>query len=190
MRHVGKKVEIFANIATILVAGLAIIIFLRREFPSGSQPREIQTGQKMHLDGVNWKKSGETLVLALQKDCVYCEQGASFYKRLAQALNRKGDQVIALLPQAVNESNEYLRHLGVTADEIKESSLHEFGILYTPTLLRVNESGTVVDIWKGKLTAAGEAEVLTRFGVGSGNVEPCDSCGGGNDTSQQATTEK
>ncbi len=48
-------------------------------------------------------------------------------------------------------------------DQVVNASLAEAGVVFTPTLLLVDESGSVKEAWAGKLDAAKEAEVVKRL---------------------------
>ena len=64
-----KKLEIAANVAIILVAGLLGYVLLDR-YVFHKPPRErptIAAGEKIPLADVDWQRNGRTLVLVVQK---------------------------------------------------------------------------------------------------------------------------
>ena len=71
--------------------------------------------------------------------------------------------LIAVLPQAPDESRKYLDDLGVAIEEVKQAELDSISVHCTPTPILVNHQGVVVTSWVGKLSADGEAEVLRRL---------------------------
>jgi thioredoxin-related protein len=110
---------------------------------------------------VDWKQSRQTLVLAISSTCHFCTDSASFYQTLVQ--NRKDTQVVAVLPQPVEEGKSYLEKLGVSVDEIRQLPLNQIGVHGTPTLILVDSSGSVRNSWTGKLPPETETEVMKRL---------------------------
>lgn len=123
-------------------------------------------GKKMALAGVDWSKNQRTLVFALQAGCHFCSESGSFYQRLAQQRANFGDtRLVAVLPQGPDDARKYLGKIGFAADEIQQASLSSLGVRGTPTLLLVNESGIITDVWDGKLSPARENNLLARLEI-------------------------
>lgn len=105
--------------------------------------------------------SPQTLVLVLSVDCKYCTASAPFYGRLvAQLALAHNTKLIALFPQAPNESREYLARLKVKIDDVQQAALPSVGAKGTPTLILVNASGVVIQSWEGLLPPDAETELL------------------------------
>jgi len=140
-----------------------------RTVPARSASRSALTdpiGQKLSLPGVDWDKNGRTLVFALQTGCRFCSESGPFYRRLAEQRPRFGEtQFVAVLPQPVEESKEFLSQLGVHVDDVKQGSLSNIGVRGTPTLLLVNATGVVTEAWPGKLRPEAEEAVLSRLRI-------------------------
>src|SRR6476660_6235696 len=123
-------------------------------------------GRKLALDGIDWSKSQRTLVFALQTGCHFCSESGSFYQRLVQQRTSFGNtRLVAVLPQGPDDARRYLGKIGFAADEIRQSSLNDIGVRGTPTLLLVNESGIITDVWDGKLSPARENNLLARLQI-------------------------
>ena len=161
-----KKLEIAANVAIILVAGLLGYVLLDRYVfhkPPGERPT-IAAGEKIPLTDVDWQRNGRTLVLVVQKGCHYCTESAPFYQRLARQAEQSGKvHLIAVLPQSRVEAADYLRGIGVTIADVREAKLPAIKVRGTPTLLLVSNTGVVEKAWIGKLPANRESEVLQSF---------------------------
>jgi hypothetical protein len=71
--------------------------------------------------------------------------------------------MIALVPQSVDEGQKYLKKLGVGVDEVRQVSMSELGLSGTPTLILVDGSGKIAEVWVGALSADKENEVLSRL---------------------------
>lgn len=170
MSSLIKRIELIANLAIIVVAILLGVVLVRSYlFPRSlafqtANASAIQPGTKLSLSGVDWKANGRTLVMALSTQCHFCSESASFYQRIAQERAKSGSvRLVAVLPQPVEESQKYLKELGVTVDEIKQAKLDSFGVNGTPTLIVANDQGIVTDSWRGKLTDEKENVVLSRL---------------------------
>lgn len=168
--NIFKKTELLANIAIIIVAVLLGGVLVKRylltsddAFDDRNSVSRIAAGTKVSLPEIDWAKSDRTLLLVLSKGCHFCSESAPFYQRLVRDTDGRGVQLVAVLPQDVNEGREYLNELGVTINEIKQSSLDSLGVGGTPTLILVNREGAVTDSWVGKLPPDKESEVLDRL---------------------------
>lgn len=168
MTNLTKKIELCANVAIIVVALLLVAVLVKRFLPSSTASNQSATtvavGTKVPLTDTDWGKNGRTMLLVLSTQCHFCTESASFYQRLAQeraTLNNV--RLVAVLPQTVGDSQQYLSKLGITVDEIKQSSLNSMGVSGTPTLILADNTGSVSGAWVGKLPADKEAEVLGRL---------------------------
>lgn len=160
----GKRLEIATNIAILcaflMVAGLAAKTL--RE-PSPRAPRGPVIGEKVSLKGVDWSKSGRSLVLALSTGCHFCSESADFYKALVPAAVAKGVHVLAVLPQPAPDGRAYLEKLGVPAPEVLQSSLDAVEVSGTPTLLVLDRQGRIQKAWVGKLRQDQEQQVAASL---------------------------
>ena len=166
MKSLAKTVEVTANVAIVLVAALLAVVLVKNYLlkpaaPAAAPPPKIAAGTKLSLPGVNWSGNKRTLVLALSSNCHFCSESAEFYRRLNHETSNRGDaRLLAVLPQETGEGRAYLEKLGVTVDEVRQASLDSIGVVGTPTLLLVNDEGSVTASWVGKLPSAKEGEVL------------------------------
>lgn len=165
MKRALHKVELIANIGVILAALLFVSsvgwVGLRYSSRSEKPHSSIETGTKITLPDQDWSTSPQTLVLVLSADCQYCTASAPFYRRLvSKGLVAHSTRFLAVFPQAVKESREYLAGLGVKIDELQQAPPASVGAKGTPTLILVNASGTVVQSWDGLLPPNAETEVL------------------------------
>ena len=166
-----KKTEVLANIAIIVVAILLGGVLVKKYLLPGNDagsaasadPR-VPAGSKVSLPGVDWAKNGQTLLLVLSSDCRYCTESGPFYQRLTrETAGRQGIQLVALLPQEVEEGRKYLAGLGVPVNEVRQAAPGNTGARVTPTLILVDGGGVVKNSWVGKLTAPEESEILSQL---------------------------
>ncbi len=173
MRDLAKKVEVAAHIAIIVVALLLGVILVKnyllprneQQANAPARPQQlVASGTRLSLPDVDWARNRRTLVAVLSTTCRFCTESASLYQQIAAERSKRDDvKTIALFPQPVADAQQYLNQLGVTVDEIKQVEPSAVNARGTPTLLLVDETGTVKRVWVGKLPPDKEAEVLTQL---------------------------
>jgi hypothetical protein len=170
MNSLIRRIELVANIAIILVAILLGVVlvrnyFFRRPFePQTSSTSTVRPGMKLSVPDIDWKANGRTLVIALSTQCHFCTESAPFYQRIATERAKAGNlRLLAILPQPVTESEQYLKELGITVDGVKQLQLDSIGVNGTPTLILANSEGVVANSWRGKLLSEKESEVISSL---------------------------
>ena len=176
MNKLNKRINLAANLAIILVVVLIGIVFIKNYLPSfrskgKNRDYRVSAGRSVALPGVEWENNGETLLLVLDKGCAYCRASAPFYQEIArEAAQNPGVQLIAVLPQSVSESKQYLSDLNVPINEVRQSNFEALSVQGTPTLILVNRKGEVKQSWPGKLPPEQETEVLKRIRKENGGL--------------------
>lgn len=170
MTPLRQKVELIANVA-IIVASVAIAAaFVDRFFirpSSGNAPVQkkeiVYKGSKAAIADVDWAQSKKNLVLVLSKTCRFCTESMPFYQKLAGLRAANEDvRLVGVLPQGPEESETYFKQSGVRADRIISAGLSDINVQATPTLLLVDENGTIIESWVGKLPPYREDEVISQ----------------------------
>ncbi|HEU5235329.1 MAG TPA: hypothetical protein VFU50_20905 [Terriglobales bacterium] len=165
----STKLEVAANVATIVLASVACFVFIRGSFNSPPRAAQSSLARTQSQVGANlahsslpvdWRANDRTLILGMQTTCHFCTDSAPFFKRLSAAASGNV-KLVAVLPQTVNDSRAYLTKLGVHVDDVVQEQLSTVGISGTPTLLLVDKNGVVKNVWVGKLPPEREAEVLS-----------------------------
>lgn len=166
MNNLHKRAELLANIAIVIVAILLGVVLVKRFVLNSHEPansaaiNHLAVAEQVPLEGVEWAKNKHTLLLVLQKGCRYCTESAPFYQRLIkETANRNDMKLVALLPDSLNDGRQYLDEIGVGISDIRQVAPRQLRVGGTPTLILVNDSGVVVDVWKGKLGPEKEADV-------------------------------
>lgn len=172
-----KKVEMLANVAVIITSVVLCSVLVKKSFFTASQtvtkataPRTspfdnassksaLQPGMKLSLAGIDWSKNRRTILLVLSTTCHFCTESAPFYQKLQQ---RKPDnlQIVAVLPQAIEDSRKYLNKLGVSVSEMVQAPLASVSVTGTPTLMLIDSNGIIKHSWIGKLSDGQTEEVL------------------------------
>ncbi|MEP6707212.1 MAG: hypothetical protein ABJC05_06810, partial [Pyrinomonadaceae bacterium] len=70
--------------------------------------------------------------------------------------------MLAVIPGDKIEVARYLSERGVPVDDIINTSLSDINVSATPTLFLVDRSGSVRDVWVGKLNESQERLVIQR----------------------------
>lgn len=165
MSVLEKRLEIAVNVA-ILCAFLMVAALAGQRFwlaRSAARVSGPEIGAKVSLAGVDWTKSGRTLVLALSTTCHFCSESAEFYKKvLPEAINH-GVPVVAVLPQPTAEGRSYLDGLGVHVQDILQTPLTAVDTAGTPTILVIDRGGKISKAWVGKLAPQQESQVLASL---------------------------
>jgi peroxiredoxin len=169
MNKMNKRINLAVNVAIIAVVVLIGLVAAKNYLPSlrasnKNHDYRVAAGSNVSLPGVDWQKNGQTLLLILDTKCPHCTASAPFYRQLARAAaQNRGVQVVAVLPQDIQESKQYLSDLNVPIDQVRQSGFDVLGVQGTPTLILVNQNGRVEQSWAGKLPSEAETEVLKRM---------------------------
>lgn len=162
-----KTSEVLVNVSIIVVAILVGAVLVRnyllsdksRELAAAS---DIPRGTSLSVPNIDWSKANQTVLLVLSERCHYCTDSAPFYRRLVERAG-EGSRVIAALPEDLSTSKAYLNRLGVSVDDVLQVNPSSLGTRATPTLLLVDNSGLVKEVWVGQLSPEKEREVLSRL---------------------------
>jgi thioredoxin-related protein len=157
-------------ITTILVVALFVtmaVVYVHGRFykkqvdPAGSTiAKDLRIADALKLD---YKTHSRTLILALDKDCAYCERSAGFYKRLLdlQATSAGNTQLVAALPNDDWEAKQYLRKEGLERlPHLSNVKLGQLKITALPALILVDRLGRVLESWSGQLDEEREKQVV------------------------------
>jgi thioredoxin-related protein len=162
-------------ITTILVVALFVtmaVVYVHGKFykkqvdPAGSTvAKDLKIADALKLE---YKTHSRTLILALDKNCTYCERSAGFYKRLIQSqANEAGNtQLVAVLPNDDWEATHYLRQQGLEQlPHVSNVKLSQLKISAMPTLILVDRLGRVVESWRirfWRLSTTGHGPLSTQ----------------------------
>lgn len=162
-----KKIETAANVAVIVLVALFGWTVFRGNPRSTSaaspvgQPAGPKIGLNLNqtlLKDVSWAANQNTLVLGLQTTCHFCTESGPFFQKLTVAA-AGSTKIVAVLPQTVEESKQYLSKLGVHVDEVRSAPLSSIGVSGTPTMMLVDNKGIVRKVWLGKLPEEQQSQV-------------------------------
>lgn len=164
-----KKIEVFTNIAIILVALVLSVVlikkFLLSDETNANQPKKnIEVGEKVNFEQIDWSANKNTLLLVLSKDCRFCTESVPFYQKLNQELAQNpAVKIAAVFPQDVSTSQDYLKTNRLEINQVYQANPSSLDVGGTPTMLLIDENGKVVETWFGKLVTDEEQKVLNRL---------------------------
>jgi thioredoxin-related protein len=164
---VFRAIDPALNVAIILVSVLIVVAFVRAGNlgsppPADPPKRSIDpVGRQVFVEGVDWSKSEQTLLLILSTQCGFCKQSEPFYHRLnGEPRDHQAVRLIAVFPQPNQSGKEYLEQEHVVVDDVRQRPATNLRVRGTPTLVLVDRNGIVKNEWIGLLSANQEAEVI------------------------------
>lgn len=167
------KLEAIANVTVIVVALAVGLVVLRGQLAAPHTAPSLSAGYRLpQVSGIDWSRHQQTLVLALNTGCHFCQDSAPFYQRLAQA-QRPGTEdveVVAVFPNDPEAVQQLVKDEGLTLRSIPAIPLEKLGVAGTPTLILVDRQGRVERTWFGLLTPREELELMAV--VSGSNQDP------------------
>lgn len=165
MSKIQQKLEVTANVLIIVVALILGGVLVKKYFFTETAPERKSpvVGQKVSVNGIDLSAHQKTVLLVLQKDCKYCTESAVFYKNLIEQTKDKNIKVTAVLPQSKEEAEQYIKELGISGIEVRQSQLDPLNVGGTPTIIVTDNQGVISDTWMGKLPPDKESEVIKKL---------------------------
>jgi hypothetical protein len=113
---------------------------------------------------LDFSKAERTLLLFLSSRCTFCTRSMPFYGKLVSTRQESGASVrfVALSTEPRASLLAYTQAHGVVLDQIisiDRGQLPPLKMRGTPTLVLVDDVGSVLQHWRGMLPPSGEAEV-------------------------------
>ncbi len=106
--------------------------------------------------------AAKTLVMALDSDCVFCQQSMPFYRSLLEA-DRTDTQIVVATSPDDSAIIDYLSTERVDPDTVAFVEPGTLPVPGTPTLLLVDDQGLITHAWVGLLDDYREAEVISSI---------------------------
>lgn len=171
MAALRRKIEVLSNIALIVCCVLFSIFLVKnflisnkKEDTKQNTPPPTLVGKKISVSDLDWTKNQQTLLLILQKGCRFCDESAPFYQSLVKEFsNQSKTHLVVVMPHNNDESQQYLKDKAIEIPDIKQATPKSIGVAGTPTLMLIDNSGTVLEQWIGKLSAEQEGVVIARL---------------------------
>ena len=169
----ARRIEILANLAFMVLCIVGIVLGVQAvtrpasvAANSGPVPPTARTlpplyepGDKLTIDGVDFKAANKTLLLVIRSTCRFCTESMPFYKTLMAARSSQA-RIVALTPETVEVGAGYLGSHGVQLDAVVSTPLTAVKVRGTPTAILVSNAGSVEKVWQGRLDSKSELEVI------------------------------
>lgn len=114
------------------------------------------------LQGYSYQSPSQTLLLALNTNCIYCAASTPFFQRLSQ-IERDNPalvHVVAVFAEAKDAVDVYEKKNKLDVHTISGANFSALHVSGTPTLILVDNQGKVRDFWIGKLSDQAESSVI------------------------------
>ncbi|MBA3240472.1 MAG: hypothetical protein H0T60_04520 [Acidobacteria bacterium] len=159
-RRIGRLLNIAILFMCLVIAG----ILIKGILSNPPEPPNLVPTARIFIEGIDWAKSEQTLLVAVRKGCAYCSQSGRFYRRLIDGLKGSADvRIVVVYPDETSHGEAYLREIGLTSIESKQETLAPLGIKLVPTLALVDRNGLVSKVWIGELSPKKESEVMAAL---------------------------
>jgi len=164
-QHVAfmQKLERVAYICLIAVSLLAGGMLIEQRLDSrrpSADASESLIGKNLKVGNDPWNRSHLTVAIALSSRCHFCAESLPFYRQLTDTARKSGAQTMILSPDSGEDTKSFLAPEGVSPDFVVSTSFRQLGIRMTPTLMLVDSGGVVRRVFRGKLDAVEQDEVL------------------------------
>ena len=161
------------NITCGVVALLTIPLLVQRYWPSTAVVKPVSDLSSIAAAvPMGDHRPKVSIILAMSTTCHFCSESAPFYRTLVAQAVAANVGTIAVLPQPVSESENYVSSLGILRLKVISRPLSELGVRGTPTLITVDENGHLRKAWAGKLTKEQEREVAQDVGLDLAGYAP------------------
>jgi hypothetical protein len=164
-----KVLDKIANLFVIVGITVFLVIVVRTQFnkpnnkpTSPAATADALRGKTIQVSGLSFPRPRASVLLVISTICHFCEESLPFYRTLSGDLHGKAD-LLAVLPQPQLEAAAYLKAAHVEVPQVATAPPSQLGVSGTPTLLLLDRSGKVQDIWLGRLDETRQAQVRSRL---------------------------
>jgi hypothetical protein len=164
---VPKKLEVLANLAIITLVVLIAASLFRQHVgraKANENGDELTAGKSVSAPaGYRWEQHSRTLLMALRYGCVHCERNMELYREIESKFVKESaeTQLLSIFPDdafvAQHDIDEHGLHGLPFLANVDFDKLHVFG---TPTLLLIDNRGTILRSWIGELSKEKQDEVM------------------------------
>ena len=122
-------------------------------------------GQTFAIEGIDFSKTDQTLLLVLDRNCGFCKQETPFYRRLAEKSQTTGVRVIGVFQHDLKDGKQYLSDEGINVTETTRIRFTSLLIDSTPTVILLNRNGNLIGRWIGALSDPIRDYVVSILGM-------------------------
>lgn len=162
------------NVVT--VVGVCLLIGAAIMKTTASPPLSVPLKPGDHLQGLNADAiahADRTLLVVVRDGCTYCARSMPFYRRIAARRAERGSagpQFVAVVLQERDAAGaaRYVASERLSVDRavpLAGTQQEQLGVAATPTLLLVDRTGTILNVWVGQLAGHVQQEVFEAMGL-------------------------
>lgn len=169
MSKVSAKYKYFSHLVNILIflTLVSITVYVVRSYIASPKASPvISRGNTLEIRSVDWKNADQWVVLFLQTGCNYSDLSKPMYEKIAEKFYEDADRKLLIIsPEKDSLFEKYIESFNVPGAGFVKTSFSKLGIDATPTMLLVDNTGVVQEVFKGKLPFKREMELLTSLGI-------------------------
>lgn len=162
---IANKIAVTANVAMIVTCAVlvgAVVVARGPQLFRSAPPAPYQIGDTFkEIAGQSQGK--ETVVLVFRTNCVPCRDSAPFHRTLAKELAATQTRLVAVSSEPVDVTSQYLKQNDIGVAAVK--SIAQLRVRSTPTLLWLDDKGTIKDIWIGRLPPDRQEQVFRSLSL-------------------------
>lgn len=145
-------------VTLLVVVYVAVWTFTSRKFKTESS---LQKGNLIaRLPDYDYADSQQTLIIAINVECSYCNESLHFYHHLAGINDHSNTQIILTFQNSITEIERYMKENQIDLDTATGVSFSSLKIDTTPTIILVDNKGKVINFWIGKLSPSEEEQIV------------------------------
>ncbi len=170
------KLETLANLMIVITGAAVTTLFVSRVIAENRQapspaPVTYRVGEKLAAAGapVDFSKAPQTLVVVLSSQCHFCTESVPLYHDLLKAREHANPRtrMVAIGLEDSSTLQRYLKEHDLTFDEVSSVPRSRIKFRGTPTMVLLDQSGTVKGVWAGFLTSEQrKGEVIQMMSAG------------------------
>jgi hypothetical protein len=154
---VRTQLEVTTKIAVWVVAGILLFWVVKLHLNESSPQRLLSGLRRGNVVRVPAKLScggaPRTLVIAMNTSCTYCIENVPFYNQIAENSRMNGYQVCvaAVFAEPEADVRRYVQAQRLKVEAIGGTDLTQFRVGVMPTIILIDDLGSVLDFWVGAL---------------------------------------
>ena len=165
-----NAIEVASNIVVVLVGVIVLGGIVRNYLLATPAHLVLQNGLKRGarfppLPGVDLSRSPKTLLVAMDPKCDSCNESLLFFKELAETIRGRYNDVrmIALFSSGEADATRYAQQSQLNVDTIFGIDFKRLNLSGIPAMILIDNNGTVVNFWLGKLSKETETQIISSL---------------------------
>lgn len=158
--------EVTVNVAILLAAVTALSAFVLNYVVKPKGPSfslGLARGTRFpSVPQVDFHNSPQTLLIAIDTKCSYCQDSVPFFQKLVKAQQESGKaiHIVALFPNPQAEVTRYIQQNQLSMETVAGVNFGSLRVDGTPMMILLNSDGEVDDFWIGKIEANVQEKII------------------------------